>query len=130
MLKSIANAGIRTRLLGGFALICTLLAATVIYTVTAVSDISSRIKTVVDRRTPVAIASTEVVGNLYSTLSTLRGYLLTGDAQGKRDRAAVWAELDRTAAAIDRMAESFSGPQKINWSEARALIAEFRQAQD
>ena len=131
MLKSIANTGIRTRLLGGFALICLLLAATVIYTVAAVSDISSRIRAVVDQRAPVAIASTELVGNLYSTLSTLRGYLLTGDAQGKRDRAAVWAELDRTAAAVDRMAEGFSSAQnKTNWSEARALIAEFRQAQD
>jgi len=131
MFKSIANTGIRTRLLGGFALICVLLAATVIYTVAAVSDISSRIKTVVDQRAPVAVASTELVGNLYSTLSMLRGYLLTGDAQGKRDRAAVWADLDRTAAAVDRMAEGFSSPQnKTTWSEAKALIAEFRQAQD
>ncbi|MBR0814288.1 methyl-accepting chemotaxis protein [Bradyrhizobium diazoefficiens] len=131
MFKSMASTGIRTRLLGGFALICLLLAATVIYTVTAVSDITSRIRTVTDQRAPVAIASTELVGNLYSTLSTLRGYLLTGDPQGKRDRAAVWAELDRTVAAVDRMAEGFSSPEnKANWREAKALIAEFRQAQD
>jgi methyl-accepting chemotaxis protein len=131
MIKSMANTGIRTRLLGGFALICILLAATVIYTVSVVSGISARIKTVVDQRTPVAIASTELVGNLYSTLATLRGYLLTGDAQGKRDRAAVWGELDRTVAAVDRMAEGFSSPQnKANWRESRTLIAEFRQAQD
>jgi methyl-accepting chemotaxis protein len=131
MFKSMVHTGIRTRLLGGFALICVLLAATVIYTVSVVSDISSRIKEVVEQRAPVAIASTELVGNLYSTLSTLRGYLLTGDAQARRDRAAVWAELDRTAAAVDGMAQGFSSPQnKANWSEARALIAEFRQAQD
>jgi len=41
--------------------------------VSVVSDISSRIKHVVDQRAPIAIASTELVGNLYSTLSTLRG---------------------------------------------------------
>ena len=131
MLKSIANTGIRTRLLGGFALICILLAATVIYTVMAVSDISSRIKIVANQRAPVAIASTDLVGNLYSTLATLRGYLLTGDAQGKRERAAVWAELDRTVAAVDRMAEGFSSPENTaNWTEAKALMVEFRQAQD
>ncbi|MDH2348735.1 methyl-accepting chemotaxis protein [Bradyrhizobium sp. SSUT18] len=131
MFKSMADTGIRTRLLGGFALICILLAATVIYTVSVVSDVSSRINQVVQQRAPVAIASTELVGNLYSTLSTLRGYLLTGDAQAKRDRAAVWAELDRTAAAVDHMAEGFSSPQnQSNWREARALIAGFRQAQD
>src|SRR6266702_4759555 len=127
MFKSMADTGIRTRLLGGFAL----LAATVIYTVSVVSDISSRIKHVVDRRAPIAIASTELVGNLYSTLSTLRGYLLTGDEQAKRDRASVWTELDRTAAAVDRMAEGFSNAQnEASWREAKALIAEFRQAQD
>ncbi|RXT39430.1 HAMP domain-containing methyl-accepting chemotaxis protein [Bradyrhizobium betae] len=131
MFKSIANTGIRTRLLGGFALICALLAATVVYTVFVISDISARIKLVVDRRAPIAIASTELVGNLYSTLATLRGYLLTGDEQAKRDRAAVWAELNRTAAAIDGMAEGFSSSQsKANWREAKALIAEFRQAQE
>ncbi|MGY3032641.1 hypothetical protein ACVIIV_001811 [Bradyrhizobium sp. USDA 4354] len=32
MFRSIANTGLRTRLLGGFALICGLLAAIVIYT--------------------------------------------------------------------------------------------------
>ena len=131
MFKSIAHTGIRTRLLGGFALICILLAATVVYTVFVVSDISARIKHVVDRRAPTAIASTELVGNLYSTLSTLRGYLLTGDAQAKRDRAAVWAELDRTAVAVDGMAAEFSDARsEANWREAKALIAEFRQAQD
>src|SRR5438270_610561 len=100
------------------------IAATVIYTVSVVSvvsDVSSRINQVVQQRAPVAIASTELVGNLYSTLSTLRGYLLTGEVQAKRDRAAIWAELDRTAAAVDRMAEGFSSPQnKSNWREARA----------
>jgi methyl-accepting chemotaxis protein len=126
-----AQIGIRTRLLGGFALICGLLVATVIYTVSVVSEISSRIEGVVDQRAPVAIASTELVGKLYSTLATLRGYLLTGDTKGKSDRAAVWAELDRTVAAIDRLAAEFSNPQnKANWTEARALISEFRQAQD
>lgn len=42
MFKSIAHTGIRTRLLGGFALICMLLAATVVYTVFVVSDIDRK----------------------------------------------------------------------------------------
>ena len=79
MFASSSNVGIRGRLLAGFALICTLLAATVGYTVYATSEISGRIKKVVDLRAPVAITSTQLVGNLYSTLSTLRGYLLTAE---------------------------------------------------
>src|ERR1035437_5381347 len=124
MLASISNVGIRTRLLAGFALICLLLAATVGYTAYAMSDIAWRIKQVVDLRAPVAIASTQLVGNLYSTLSTLRGYLLTGDSQGKQSRAAMWIELDRTAREFDRLPAGFtSTANKAKWSEAKALIA-------
>jgi methyl-accepting chemotaxis protein len=130
MFSSISNVGIRARLLAGFALICLLLAATVGYTVYAMSDIAARIEQVVDLRAPVAIASTQLVGNLYSTLSTLRGYLLTGNAQDKQARAAMWAELDQTASQFDRMAAGFTSPEnKAIWSEAKALIAEFRIAQ-
>src|SRR3974390_1256842 len=127
MFASISNVGIRSRLLAGFALICLLLAATVGYTVYAMSDISWRVKRVVDLRAPVAITSTQLVGNLYATLSTLRGYLLTGDAQGKQARAAMWTELDQTAITFDRMAENLnSSDNKGIWSEAKTLIAEFR----
>jgi methyl-accepting chemotaxis protein len=130
MLTSISKFGIRGRLLAGFALICVLLAATVAYTVYAVSDISWRVKQVVDLRAPVAITSTQLVGNLYSTLATLRGYLLTGDGEGKKNRAATWTELDQTAKDFDRLAEGFiSSANKAIWSEAKALIAEFRLTQ-
>lgn len=121
---------IRGRLLAGFAAICVLLAATVAYTAYAISDISDRFKRVVDFRAPVAIASTQLVGNLYSTLSTLRGYLLTGDPQGKQDRAATWAELDRTSAEFDRMAAGFTKPENRQiWAEAKGLIGELRDVQ-
>ena len=121
---------IRGRLLAGFAAICLLLAATVAYTAYVISDISSRFRQVVDFRTPVAIASTQLVGNLYSTLSTLRGYLLTGDPQGKLDRAATWAELDRTSDEFDRLAANFTNPENRQiWAEAKALIGELREVQ-
>ena len=130
MITFVSEAGIRVRLLAGFATICVLLAATVGYTVYAMSDISWRVRQVVDLRAPVAIASTQLVGNLYSTLSTLRGYLLTGDSNGKQNRAAMWTELDQTAKDFDRLAEGFTDPaNKAIWSEAKALIAEFRLAQ-
>lgn len=130
MFSSISNVGIRARLLAGFALICLLLAATVGFTVYAMSDIAARVEQVVGLRAPVAIASTQLVGNLYSTLSTLRGYLLTGNAQDKQARAAMWSELDQTASQFDRMAAGFTSPEnKAIWGEAKALIAAFRIAQ-
>ena len=84
MFRSIAHTGIRTRLLGGFAPICMLLAATVVYTVLVVSNISARIKPVVDRRAPIAIASTELVGNLAAAGSQLQTLATTNrrDSRG------------------------------------------------
>ena len=131
MPASIMNIGIRGRLLGGFALICVLLAAAGGYTAYTMSHINIRIKRVVDLRAPVAITSTQLVANLYATLAMLRGYLLTGDAESKQDRAAMWIELDRTVLEFDRLAAGFTDPaNKAIWTEAKALIAEFRQAQD
>jgi methyl-accepting chemotaxis protein len=129
MLAPRSHVGILGRLLAGFALICLLLAATVGYTVYAMSDISRRVRQVVDLRAPVAIASTQLVGNLYSTLAALRGYLLTGDANGKQNRAAMWTELDQTARELDQLAIGFTPANRQIWSEAKTLIAEFRQAQ-
>jgi len=130
MAISTLNVPIRGRLLAGFALICILLAATVGYTVYVMSDVSAHVRQVVGVRAPVAISSTQLVAHLYATLATLRAYLLTGDAKAKQDRARIWAELDRTAAELDRMATSFGNPQSsANWTEAKALIAEFRKAQ-
>jgi methyl-accepting chemotaxis protein len=131
MFSSISNIGIRARLLAGFAAICLLLAAAVGYTAYAMSDINARFKRVVELRMPVSIESTQLVADLYSTLATLRGYLLTGDAQEKQNRAAMWAELDRTSASFDRLAATFTKQENRQyWDEAKALMVEFRRAQD
>src|SRR3979411_2834151 len=96
--------GIRGRLVAGFTAVCGIIAAAVGYTVFAVDGISTTVDRMVNLRTPVALESTEMVGNLYSTLATLGGYLLTGNPQGKLDRIAMWKELDTTVAAFDHPA--------------------------
>ena len=122
---------IRGRLISGFLAVCAIIALSVGYTVFAVDGISTTVDRMVKLRTPVALASTELVGNLYSTLATLRGYLLTGNPQGKLDRAAMWKEMDATLADFDEKAAHFTNPEnKRKWAEAKALLAEFRLAQD
>ncbi len=101
------------------------------YTVFAVGGVSTIVDRMVSLRTPVALESTEMVGNLYSTLATLRGYLLTGNPQGKLDRTAMWKELDATVANFDNRAVQFTNPEsKRKWTETKASLAEFRVAQD
>jgi methyl-accepting chemotaxis protein len=128
---SVFNFRIRGRLIAGFAAVCAVLAAAVGYTVLTVGGVSQTVDRMVTLRTPVALDSTEMVGNLYSTLATLRGYLLTGNPQGKADRAAMWKELDATAAKIDKMVERFTDPEnKRKWTDVKAMLGEFRAAQD
>lgn len=122
---------IRGRLIAGFAAVCAIIALSVGYTVFAISGISVTVDRMSNLRTPVALASTELVGNVYSTLATLRGYLLTGNPQGKLDRMAMWKEVDTTMAAFDEKAANFTNPDnKRKWEEAKALLLEFRAAQD
>ncbi|WP_369720575.1 methyl-accepting chemotaxis protein [Bradyrhizobium sp. LLZ17] len=128
---SIFQLRIRGKLIAGFAAVCAIIALSVGYTVFAVGGIAGTVDRMVNLRVPVALASTELVGNLYSTLATLRGYLLTGNPQGKLDRAAMWKEMDATVAAFDDKANQFTNPEnKQKWEEAKTRLAEFRVAQD
>jgi methyl-accepting chemotaxis protein len=127
----IADRKIGTKLAAGFAAVCVILGIAVGYTLYVISGVSQIVERMVTLRAPVAIESTEMVGNVYSTLATLRGYLLTGNPQGKADRAAMWKELDATIAAFDKKVERFTNPEnKRKWAEAKALIEEFRAAQE
>jgi methyl-accepting chemotaxis protein len=126
----LANRKIGTKLVAGFAAVCVVLGIAVGYTLYVISGVSQIVERMATLRVPVALESTEMVGNIYSTLATLRGYLLTGNQQGKNDRAAMWKELDATIAAFDKKVEQFTNPEnKQKWAEAKALIAEFRAAQ-
>jgi methyl-accepting chemotaxis protein len=122
---------IRGRLVAGFAAICGIIATAVGYTVFAVGGISTSVDRMLNQHTPVTLESTEMVGDLYSTLATLGGYLLTGNPQGKLDRIAMWKELDTTVAAFDKRAVQFTNPEnKRKWDETKTLLAELRAAQD
>lgn len=119
------------RLLAGFAAIIAIFAVAVGVSVVMVSDVRTTVTRMIALRTPVAIESTQLVANVYSTLATLRGYLLTGNPRGKLDRAAMWKELDATVADFDRMSEQFTNSEnKRKWEEAKGLLAGFRAAQE
>ena len=122
MLK-LLNLRITGLLIAGFATLAAVLALAVGYTSFTLSGVSQNVDRMVNLRTPVSIQSTQMVGNLYSTLAILRGYLLTGNPQGKLDRAGVWKELDATFAEFDKMAERFTNPEnKRKWADAKALL--------
>src|SRR5262245_58206336 len=123
MLARLRNVRIRGRLIAGFAAVCAVLAGAVGFAVTEVRGVAATSERMIELRSPVAIASTELVGHLYATLATLRGYLLTGNAQGKADRAAAWSEFDRTIARFDTLASRFTDPRnKEEWAQAKSIL--------
>ena len=125
------NLRIRGRLIAGFAGVCAMFAGAVGFTVWEASKVSVATDRMVDLRTPVALASTELVGDLYATLASLRGYLVSGDAQFKASRAAMWLEMDRTREKFDRLAQNFTTQKnKDDWGQFKALLTNFRAAQD
>jgi methyl-accepting chemotaxis protein len=88
------NLRITGRLILGFALLAALLAAAVGYTSLTLSHVNRNVERMVNVSTPVAIESTQLVANLYSTVAALRGYLLTGDQQSKIERAEATQGID------------------------------------
>jgi methyl-accepting chemotaxis protein len=128
---SLLRLRIRGRLISGFTAIGIVLAAAVGYTVYTISGVAVLFERVVNVRAPVSLGSTELVGNVYATLAALRGYLLSGNPQGKVDRAAMWKELDGSRAEFDRLAERLTVPEnKRKWEQVKVLLDEFRAAQD
>ncbi len=77
---------IRGRLFAGFAALCGILGITVGFTMYSVDTVETETTRMANLRVPVALTSTEIVGNLYASLATLRGYLLTGNPTMKQDR--------------------------------------------
>jgi methyl-accepting chemotaxis protein len=124
------NFRIRGRLIAGFAALCVVLGAAVGYTVHVVGGVGQVVDRLVNLRSPVAMTSSDMVGTVYSTLAALRGYLLTGSPQAKATWVAAWKELDATVSEFDKMAGRFTEPEnKRKWADAKALIHEFRAAQ-
>ncbi len=125
------NLRITGRLIIGYVTLTALLAAAVGYTSFTLSGVNQSVERMVKLRTPVAIESTQMVGNLYSSLGALRGYLLTGNQQDRQDRIAIWVELNAAIAEFDKKAEQLADPEEHRkWAEAKKLLAEFRAAQE
>jgi methyl-accepting chemotaxis protein len=122
---------IRGRLIAGFAAVGIVLAAAVGYAVHTVAGVSVMVERMVDMRAPIALISTELVGDVYSTLAALRGYLQSGNPQFKVDRAVTWKELDRARAEFDRLAERLTDPEnKRKWEQVKILLDKFHAGQD
>jgi methyl-accepting chemotaxis protein len=126
----ISNLRIRSRLILGFGVVCLILAASIGITILKVGDGNTVTQRTIDVRVPTALAGDKVVGRIYGSLAALRGWMLTGNAAFKDERAAIWQSIDASAAEIDGLSQDWTDPKnKEAWAQAKAILTEFRAAQ-
>ena len=121
---------IRNRLVLGFMMVSLVLVAAVGTTVVQVNSVQGTTERIVALRVPTAAASSGMINNINASLAALRGWMLTGNPSFKTGRAAVWADIDKVKAEIDRLSASWTNPDNIKkWNSFKTTLAEFRSAQ-
>ncbi len=124
------NLRIRGRLIAGFAVVCILLVAIVGTAIFEAGGIRQQINRIHDLRVPTANASGSLVRDIYASLASLRGWMLTGNERFKTERAAVWANIDAARTEMDTLAQNWTNPENVTrWTAFKDILNEFRTAQ-
>ncbi|OHC75279.1 MAG: hypothetical protein A3G18_02620 [Rhodospirillales bacterium RIFCSPLOWO2_12_FULL_58_28] len=118
------------RLMFGFAVIVLLLAVAVASTLWQVDGIKKGTDRIVDLRMPTAQAGAAITSDIYASLASLRGWMLTGNAKFKGDRAAVWKDIADVRAVMDKLSKNWTNTKNVEaWSEFKVTLDEFAAAQ-
>lgn len=118
---------IRGRLIFGFAVVLILMVALAGVTILQILPIRSDTDAIVAEDMPAARLSGGLATDINASIAALSGWMLTGEAQYKADRATVWADIDRTVAALDPYLAADEG---ADWTAFQETLAEFRAQQD
>lgn len=128
--KTALNFGIRGRLIAGFGTICAILAVIVGTTIFKSSNIDESVTHVSELRVPTANASAAIVRDIYGTLASLRGWMLTGNVKFKTERASIWTSINSSRAAMDELSQHWTNPKNVaRWTEFKGTLDEFQAAQ-
>ncbi|MDE0942223.1 MAG: MCP four helix bundle domain-containing protein [Alphaproteobacteria bacterium] len=121
---------VKGRLIAGFGLMVVLTCCAVVFTLWEVNKVGAVGERIVNLRTPTAAASSALVNNINASLAALRGYMLTGNEGFKKERAAVWADIDRVRGNMDKLSGHWTNPKNVEvWVDMKTTLDEFRTAQ-
>jgi len=130
MFANLASLRISSRLMLGFAGVCLVLVAAVATTMWKVNSLNAGMERTVEVRTPTALAGSDLVGKIYASLASLRGYLLVDNPGQKNERAHAWKEIDALRAQIDQLSQNWTNPKnKDLWAQALGAMDALRAAQ-
>ncbi len=118
------------RLIIGFTAIIFLLAVGVALTLLQVNTIRDSTDRIVNLRTPTARASSNMTSNIYASLASLRGWMLTGNPKFKAERTRIWTKITKTRTEMDAISEKWTNPGNIKkWNEFKVILNKFSAAQ-
>ena len=124
------NLRIRARLIAGFVAICAILVGVVGVTTLQVSKVDGVVERINTLRVPTAAASGAMVRDIYGSLASLRGWMLTGNEVFKTERAAVWASIEKQRANMDALSQHWTNPANVQkWTEFKSVLDAFKTAQ-
>ena len=130
LINAVKNMNIRNRLIMGFSSICIILITVIGITIYQLKYIDTQINRIDHLRVPTSAASSSLVKDIYASLATLRGYMLTGNDKFKNQRADIWADIDQLKVNIDVLSDNWTNPENVNaWTVFKTTLAEFRTAQ-
>ena len=124
------NLRIRARLIAGFVAICAILVGVVGVTTLQVSKVDGVVERINTLRVPTAAASGAMVRDIYGSLASLRGWMLTGNEVFKTERAAVWASIDKQRANMDVLSQHWTNPANVQkWTDFKSVLDARKTAQ-
>ena len=122
---------VRGRLILGFSTLCLLLAVVIGTTIVKVASVREATDRTVSLRVPTAMTASDLVAEVYASLASLRGWLITGNATFKAERTALWKDIETRGSEMDRLSGHWTIEQnKQDWRQAKPLLEELRAAQD
>ncbi|HVM82574.1 MAG TPA: hypothetical protein VMW18_01695, partial [Candidatus Binatia bacterium] len=90
----LAGFKVRSWLIAGFGLTAAMLAVTVAVNLRQVDVSGALTEQMVQQRLPSTMAGSRLVSNVQASTAALRDWMLTGNADNKTRRAAIWQEVD------------------------------------
>jgi len=125
-----SNLKISHKLFAGFSVILVLMAVAIGTSIWGITGLQSNTDRIVNLRMPTAQASQQMMNNINASLAALRGWMLIDNPAFKTQRAAVWADIDKTSENMDALSAHWTNPANVEaWAEFKAILGEFRTAQ-
>ncbi|MBL4692365.1 MAG: HAMP domain-containing protein, partial [Magnetovibrio sp.] len=94
------------------------------------TDINYTANRTQDLRMPTAMASSKLTRNIYASLASLRGYMLTGANKFKEQRTKVWGSIEQTVVEMDELTTHWTDQKNVeSFQDFKGILHEFKIAQ-